>query len=663
MQRLALFIGALVMTIAAALSVLSASLIADYVERTTTEDVTHALKIDDFGWVLVHSDGLKVHVSGLAPDEGNRFNALATIMRIVSASRVQDAITVADPDDLHAPRFSLELLRNDDGISLIGLIPDKTGRNEVLGSISGIQKDTNVTDMLETADYPEPDGWNAALDFALSSLSSLPRSKISVTATKVTITAITDSQADKEKIEAMLLSDQPAGVALVLHISAPRPVITPFSLRLIKDASGARFDSCSADTNAARQMILDAAQSAGLQSEATCTVGLGTPTPRWGEAAAQAIRALNALGGGSLTFSDADITLVATVETRQIDFDRIVYNLEQELPDVFSVHAVLPPKPIMEGSAAAKEPPEFVATKSPEGLVQMRGRMRDLRTQVSINNFAKAQFGGDNLHDTTRTDPTLPDGWPPRVLVGIQSLGMLHHGILIVGLDMLELRGISDRPEVSTEVTQLLAEKLGDASGFKIEVTYQESLNKQVLLPSPQECVDRINGVLTAGQIVFAPSSTKLSGSATDVVEKIAEAMQDCTEVAMEIGGHTDSQGRENMNQTLSQARAEAVLDGLLSNEVLTSYLTAKGYGESQPIADNGTEEGRQANRRIEFRLIDPKTGKIVDSAPETDKAEADAGADADAEKADDAETGTDTENKENTATDGEKAGENNGQD
>lgn len=623
MQRLALFFGAIAIAIAAALSYLSASLMADYIERLSVREVRQALYDDGFDWVSVRANGLLIHVSGPAPNEAARFNALAVSKRIVNGTRVRDAIQVVDPDDLHPPRFSLELLRNDDGISLIGLIPEATGRVAILGSIDDISGSAKVTDMLETTDYAEPASWAAALEFALSSLRSLPRSKISVTPEKVTITAITDSQKEKAKIEALLTASRPEAVALVMNISAPRPVITPFSLRLIIDKTGARFDSCSADTDEARQSILAAAQSQGLQDGATtCIIGLGTPTSRWGEAVVMGIHALSELGGGSLTFSDADITLVATVETRQIDFDRVVYNLERSLPDVFSVHAVLPPKPDMDGQGAAKEPPEFLATKSPEGLVQIRGRLRDLRTQSAVNNFAKSKFGGENVHDTTRLDTTLPDGWPGRVLVGLESLGRLHHGMLIVEMDTLEIRGVSDRPEISTEITQLLSEKLGDASKYEINVSYEETLNRQILLPSPQECVDRINAILSSTQIVFAPSSVKLTAEATLVVEKIAEAMTDCSEVPMEIGGHTDSQGRENMNQTLSQARSEAVLDGLLSNEVLTSFLSAKGYGESQPIADNDTDEGRQANRRIEFTLIEPADKEAAEEDAHQDQAE-----------------------------------------
>jgi OOP family OmpA-OmpF porin len=89
----------------------------------------------------------------------------------------------------------------------------------------------------------------------------------------------------------------------------------------------------------------------------------------------------------------------------------------------------------------------------------------------------------------------------------------------------------------------------------------------------------------------------------------------------MEIGGHTDSQGREEMNLGLSQSRADAVLNGLLARGVLVSNLTARGYGETRPIADNENEEGRERNRRIEFRLQD-----VVDAR---DAAEAEAEAEA----------------------------------
>jgi OOP family OmpA-OmpF porin len=90
-------------------------------------------------------------------------------------------------------------------------------------------------------------------------------------------------------------------------------------------------------------------------------------------------------------------------------------------------------------------------------------------------------------------------------------------------------------------------------------------------------------------------------------MDKIAELLKVCGDIRLEIQGHTDSQGREEMNLVLSQSRAQSVLNELRARRVLTSSFSAKGYGESLPLQDNDTEEGREANRRIEFRLIRPE--------------------------------------------------------
>jgi OOP family OmpA-OmpF porin len=90
-------------------------------------------------------------------------------------------------------------------------------------------------------------------------------------------------------------------------------------------------------------------------------------------------------------------------------------------------------------------------------------------------------------------------------------------------------------------------------------------------------------------------------------MDKIAELLKTCGKIRLEIQGHTDSQGREEMNLRLSQSRAQSVLNELRARRILTSSFSAKGYGESLPLQDNKTEEGREANRRIKFKLIRPE--------------------------------------------------------
>ena len=72
-------------------------------------------------------------------------------------------------------------------------------------------------------------------------------------------------------------------------------------------------------------------------------------------------------------------------------------------------------------------------------------------------------------------------------------------------------------------------------------------------------------------------------------------------DVDIEVAGHTDSMGSDAYNMKLSKQRAEAVRNFLISRGVAADRLTAKGYGESQPVADNATEEGRFKNRRVEL--------------------------------------------------------------
>lgn len=84
-------------------------------------------------------------------------------------------------------------------------------------------------------------------------------------------------------------------------------------------------------------------------------------------------------------------------------------------------------------------------------------------------------------------------------------------------------------------------------------------------------------------------------------LDKNVEALKAWGDVNIEIAGHTDSKGSDAYNMKLSQQRADAVRNFLISRGVAADRLTAKGYGEAQPVADNATEEGRFKNRRVEL--------------------------------------------------------------
>lgn len=99
----------------------------------------------------------------------------------------------------------------------------------------------------------------------------------------------------------------------------------------------------------------------------------------------------------------------------------------------------------------------------------------------------------------------------------------------------------------------------------------------------------------------FDTGKAKLREDAFPILDEAAEGLKEWGDVRVEIGGYTDSKGSEKFNQMLSQARAEAVRIYLMGKGISGDRLSAKGYGESNPVADNATEEGRFKNRRVEL--------------------------------------------------------------
>ena len=588
---------------AAVLSVGAAWVAAGAVEESSERAVRTELDRDALTWADVDTNGLLVFLIGTAPTEAARFQALSAAGRVVDSARVIDQIDIIDSDGITPPRFSIELLRNDSGISMIGLLPSEVDREQLVDNIARAVPEVPLADLLEIADYPVPDGLEDALDYAVSVLGVLERSKISIEAGRVTIKGAAENEDARRRIEADFARRAGNDLRLALDITAPRPVISPFTLRFIKDTDGVRFDACATPTEEDRALILKAAADVGLSGKLECRLGLGSPTSEWGAATAMGIRAIDALGGGTITFADADVTLFALEGTDQSLFDRVVGELETDLPEVFVVNATLPTPP----EAAPEGIPEFVATRSPEGEVQLRGRINSEIARTTADSFARAAFGSSTVRTTARVDETLPATWSSRVLAGLEALSRLSNGAVMVTPDALSITGNTGNQNASSEIAGLLAEKLGDSESFEIEVTYQEKLDPLLGIPTPEQCEAQIVEIIGDRKITFEPGSATLDAATQDIMDEIAELLQLCGDIPLIIAGHTDSQGREVMNQQLSQERAQAVVDALRKRRVLTASYEVRGYGEEQPIASNDTEEGREANRRIEFKLRRPE--------------------------------------------------------
>ncbi len=106
---------------------------------------------------------------------------------------------------------------------------------------------------------------------------------------------------------------------------------------------------------------------------------------------------------------------------------------------------------------------------------------------------------------------------------------------------------------------------------------------------------------LTLEGVNFDNDSAALRPESMAILDAAAASLKEWGEVKVEVAGHTDSMSTDDYNASLSQRRAEAVRAYLIGKGVAAERLSAKGYGEAQPVADNATEEGRAKNRRVEL--------------------------------------------------------------
>lgn len=123
--------------------------------------------------------------------------------------------------------------------------------------------------------------------------------------------------------------------------------------------------------------------------------------------------------------------------------------------------------------------------------------------------------------------------------------------------------------------------------------------------PAPAPAADLAQaGTLVLQGVNFQTGRAELTPDSIPVLDDAAKQLVAHADLKVEVGGHTDSSGNAASNLTLSQQRAEAVRDYLIGQGVAADRLSAKGYGDAVPLADNATAAGRARNRRVELKVL-----------------------------------------------------------
>lgn len=234
-------------------------------------------------------------------------------------------------------------------------------------------------------------------------------------------------------------------------------------------------------------------------------------------------------------------------------------------------------------------PVEFHAAGA-EGEVLLAGVLPDEDVVAAVGGIAVEIYGEQNVTSLLEVGPRVEN--PPwlEVLPGIiaatSDLESWSFDITSSGA-LLTARGPDD---ASLELVVATVEDL-PAIGLEVAADVQRTATS---------VADELTAILE-GSATFDSGSTRLSAEAMELLDTAVVVLLANPATRLIVEGHTDDLGDETTNLTLSQARADAVVEHLVAGGVAEDRLVAVGFGQSAPIADNATEEGRAANRRIVF--------------------------------------------------------------
>jgi OmpA-OmpF porin, OOP family len=234
---------------------------------------------------------------------------------------------------------------------------------------------------------------------------------------------------------------------------------------------------------------------------------------------------------------------------------------------------------------------------------------------------AKADFPNVTVRDEMVVREGAPGtNWAGVALAGLGQLGTFKQGSLKLEDVAVTLSGTAGSQEIYAAADKAMQ---GMPAGFSASLNATVDAPAAAPEPPPapeppvaeapappptpaekavaQNCQREFNKAFRGQTINFETSSARIARSSQRLLRRLATIAGGCPTARFTIAGHTDNQGGPAANQRLSVARAEAVKDALSGLGVARARMSARGFGETRPVANNRTERGRAANRRIEF--------------------------------------------------------------
>ena len=541
------------------------------------------------GWAQVALDGRDLTLTGVAPSEEAAAEALqiaedAYDVRVAKSETT--LLPIADP-------FTLSAVKEEGGrIVLSGSVPSEQVRNGIVEAARA-SGGGEVDDQL-ALNRGAPDGFFDLSTFGISQLKGLVSGSASLVNSDLSVEGLAATADDFGSIVSALAGSLPGGGKLASSSITP-PAVTPYTLAAETSPEGMVLTGYVPDEDS-RSALLEAARA--VSDNVTDRLQLASGTPggmSWLDAGRFAISKAGSLLNGTASLRDAVFSITGMAKDAGAK-SAIESDLANALPAGVSLGTSKVDLPIirpyvwnfenMEGSAPALsgyQPDEAFGVANAEQISASLGTGQPVTNALAIGAGA-------------------PRGLAAAASVAIQTASRLINGkAQITGTDLM-VTGEALSDQAASEIRTRVENALPPGFIGKHDISVRKVETATAL--DPDQCQQALVDSLAGNSIRFETAKDIIHEDSYALLDRLSFLVKRCPTVTIEVGGHTDSDGSDDYNQDLSEDRANAVRFYLVHNGVFVGRLKAVGYGETKPIADNATEEGKARNRRIEFTVI-----------------------------------------------------------
>jgi OOP family OmpA-OmpF porin len=412
----------------------------------------------------------------------------------------------------------------------------------------------------------------------------LDKTRIAVAGRDVTFAA--DAFSEDGRRSAVASVEAVPGVRLVNDETRLVPEAKPFVWSAERDVARVTLGG-SSPLPASKGRLLDAARAGlgGVEVVDQMNLSRGAP-PRFENAALLLLDQIGKLKDGKIAISDNKVSL--TGMARDLGGREAIAAALKNLPEGFSVAA-----------NDIKAPPYiFQAYKDPVAVtLTLSGYVPDNNVHAALVAAAGRKFFSEKVVDNLKASVGAPAGFANAVVAALGALSRLSTGTLVVSDREAKLSGDALYDGAATQIRGGLGKDFPKDWQLKADI----SVKPAAAPVDATVCQQLFADLLTRGKIRFESGRATIDPDSVGLLDRLIETALRCPTVNIEIAGHTDADGEAGFNQTLSEKRAQAVMDYLVKAGLPAGRFTAMGYGSTQPIATNDSDEGKAQNRRIDF--------------------------------------------------------------